>query len=131
MTTITDQIETLDQLAADCWQTSEDHGWHKPREIEGVVRNASSSERISLIHSELSEALEEMREGRFNRWYNDARDGKPEGVVTELADAVIRIMDLAIEIQNVHPEVPSIGEAIVEKMDFNNGRSFRHGGKVL
>lgn len=76
---------------------------------------------IALIHSELSEALEEERAGRPLVWYHctegdpslpcdpadetecfqygheDAcqyRNQKPEGVAVELADAVIRIADL-------------------------------------
>ena len=77
---------------------------------------------IALIHSELSEALEEERAGRAlvwykctagngdgtmcnpKRWFDCDMDGKedrcpfhhkkPEGVAVELADAVIRIADL-------------------------------------
>lgn len=77
---------------------------------------------IALIHSELSEAREEERAGRALVWYHctegdpslpcdpadetdcfqygyehtcQYRDAKPEGVAVELADAVIRIADLA------------------------------------
>lgn len=50
-------------------------------------------DRIALIHSELSEALEEFRAGRVDTWFQD--DGKPEGVPIEMADAVIRILDMA------------------------------------
>ena len=76
---------------------------------------------IALIHSELSEALEEERAGRPLVWYHctegdqslpcdpadetecfqyghedtcQYRNRKPEGVAVELADAVIRIADL-------------------------------------
>ena len=58
---------------------------------------------IALIHSELSEALEEHRAGRPRLWYSsdDRRhiEGlpnlhqKPEGWAIELADAAIRILD--------------------------------------
>lgn len=127
-----DIVDWLDALAYDCWKTSEDHGWHAPREIEGVVRDASTTERLDLIHSELSEALEEVRKGRFGTWYseNEGRQ-KPEGVMVELADALIRIGDLAKIIKNKWPESSTLGEAVAEKMDYNNGRSFRHGGKLL
>lgn len=61
------------------------HGWWEEEQ--------SLDEICALIHSELSEALEEYRAGRDTVWY--ARDSaKPEGIAVELADAVIRILDL-------------------------------------
>ncbi|WP_430493564.1 hypothetical protein [Paenibacillus ottowii] len=49
---------------------------------------------IALCHSELSEALEEVRKGReiYKNYYSE--DGKLEGVPSELADVVIRILDI-------------------------------------
>ena len=52
---------------------------------------------ISLIHSELSEALEEYRCNHGNVWYGE--DGKPEGIAIELLDAVIRIFDFLGKLQ--------------------------------
>ena len=60
-----------------------EHGWW--------VEERSVGDICSLIHSELSEALEEYRDGRPLVWYGP--DGKPEGIAVELADAVIRILD--------------------------------------
>lgn len=82
---------------------------------DGVERN--NGEMLCLIHSEISEALEALRHG------NPPDDKVPEftGVETELADAVIRIMDLA------HARGWRVAQAIEAKMKFNAGRPYKHG----
>lgn len=103
---------------------------------------------IALIHSELSEALEEEREGRPLIWYQckeaegfemcapedetdclmfgkerlcGYRNQKPEGVAVELADAVIRIADLC-----GHLGI-DLDAVIRLKMTYNEGRPYKHG----
>ena len=49
---------------------------------------------------------------------------KPEGVPSELADALIRILDYADK-RNIN-----LQRATIHKLRFNKTRGFRHGGKV-
>ncbi len=79
---------------------------------------------LGNLHSECSEAWEEARKPDFNPNYTYYRDdGKPEGLPSELADIVIRAADTA-ETFGINLEA-----AILEKMEFNRTRPYRHGNK--
>lgn len=92
------------------------------------------SNKINLIHAEASEATEELRKGiEFYELYTEdgypiSKEGeleKPEGLVVELADVVIRIFDLCGKMGW------DLQGAILAKMDYNETRTRRHGNKVL
>lgn len=91
--------------------------WDEPRDVPHC---------LALIHSELSEALEDYRMSTPqdpNLCYEI--EGKPGGILVELADAMIRILDLA---EHIAPSV-SFGRILLDKMAYNATRPHRHGGK--
>ena len=105
---------SLNELAKEAHQISVEHGWWDKEPTFGEL--------VALMHSELSEALEEYRNKRPMRYYNCQ---KPEGVAVEMADCIIRILDWAGH------EGVDLDAIIHEKMDYNRTRSYRHGGKKL
>jgi hypothetical protein len=85
--------------------------------------NPNFGEKIALIHSELSEALEKHRK-HLGKGLEDPPDEHCpcfSGIAVELADAVIRILDLAGKMN-----LP-LAEAIVAKSAFNHTRPKKHG----
>lgn len=94
----------INQLVQNVYQQNVDAGWHsKPREI-GTC--------LMLIVSEIAEAMEGDRKSLMD-------DHLPHRSMleVELADAVIRIMDLSGR------EGLDLGGAIVEKLEYNKTRA--------
>jgi NTP pyrophosphatase (non-canonical NTP hydrolase) len=76
-----------------------------------------------LLHSEISEAFEEYRNG-YGLTEIRFEGTKPEGIPIELADVVIRLLDMCYQF-----EIP-LAAAILEKIRYNKTRPYRHGGKI-
>lgn len=92
------------------------NGFYEP----GKVRDFDGQ--MALVHSEVSEALEQWRKGR-NPDEDYVIDGKPEGIPSEFADIIIRVLDIC-----AHYEI-DIEQAIIKKMEYNLGRPYRNGNK--
>lgn len=109
-----DSVQQMQHLVH---MTAVEHGWWEKATINIVP------EKLALIHAEVSEALEEYRDQKMETYYSGDKR-KPEGFGIELADAVIRIFDLAAWLGL------DMGALIAEKHNFNLSRSYKHGGKV-
>jgi NTP pyrophosphatase (non-canonical NTP hydrolase) len=106
----------ISELVYDAHAMSKSKGWYDPD-----VGTPNIPEKLALVHSEVSEALEDYRNGIMTTYKDE--NGKPHGFATELADVMIRLADLAGYL-NIDLETE-----IAEKMAFNATRSHRHGGK--
>lgn len=110
--TIRDLVEQSHRMAREKgWY---DNGGRGPLEI------------AALIHSEISEFVEEVRACTTTPAYfvPDDSGSKPEGQLIELADAVIRIADYCGYMGW------DLESAIRIKMEFNAKRPYKHGKKA-
>jgi NTP pyrophosphatase (non-canonical NTP hydrolase) len=123
-------MTSIAELQTEVHKLARNKGWYDdaPRSTSLFPRNRSAEiqfllGRLALIHSEVSEAVECVRDPEMHTAVLGA-DGKPEGLAPELADIVIRVLDLAgyLEID--------MERHILEKHRYNLSRSYRHGGKL-
>ena len=119
----------LNELSKEIHALAIEKGWWEENRTFGDI--------IALIHSEISECLEEYRNNRpLMYWWKDGveystdfhseqYDGsKPQGIAVELADCIIRILDYCAY-ANI-----DIEDAIKTKHEYNRTRPYRHGGKA-
>lgn len=132
----------INQLAKEVHENAVAHGWwEKP---------PSLPEALCLIHGELSEVLEEYRGGNplvygtcalaeedcqfsgvCDKVGHPGESGeiegpcKPEGIAVELADVILRTLDLMAALG------VDVDAVVMAKHRYNLGREYKHGGKLL
>lgn len=128
----------INELAKEVHENAVAHGWwEKPPTLP---------EALCLIHGELSEALEEYREGNplvygtcalaaedckfsgvCDKVGQPGAEGpcKPEGIAVELADVILRTLDLMAALG------VDVDAVVMAKHRYNLGREYKHGGKLL
>jgi NTP pyrophosphatase (non-canonical NTP hydrolase) len=94
----------IDSFIKECHDIAKVKGWWREERNEGEL--------IALMHSELSEALEAMR--------NHARK---EDIAEELADCCIRIFDYC------GARKIDLAGTLLKKIEYNKTRPYRHGKK--
>jgi NTP pyrophosphatase (non-canonical NTP hydrolase) len=93
---------SIKSFIATCHKIAREKGWWDKERSDGEI--------IALMHSELSECLEAMRN-------NHSMDA----VAEELADCCIRIFDYCGE------KRIDLEEALLKKIEKNKNRPYRHG----
>ena len=85
------------------------------------------NEKLMLTVSELAEAMEGIRKGGIKP---DDKLPQFSNLAVELADTVIRVLDLAEGIELVDENgTNEVLAALVQKLKINAGRGYKHGGK--
>ena len=107
----------LNELAKEIHENAVEHGWWEEERSFGEI--------IALCHSELSEALEDYRNGHAVDWMETDENQKPHGIPVEMADCIIRILDWCGK------EKIDIDAIMRLKIDYNKTRPYRHGGKKI
>lgn len=102
-------IDNVNALVSLCHGKSAANGWWPQSDRENPLVVPA---KLALVHSEISEAMEGHRKGLAD----DKLTHRPM-IEVELADAIIRICDMAGFLQL------DLGGAIVEKLAFNDARA--------
>lgn len=113
-------MNTIREWQKAMYEIAKSKGFHENE----TILNLNVPEKLALIHAEVSEALEAYRDPDMREQgpiFTDLATGKPEGFTVELADAVIRILDLC-GAMNLDLE-----GAMRMKAEYNKTRPYKHG----
>ncbi len=120
-----DSKDTLQSYVDSITDWGKEKGWELNHEVPEYYQ---IEEKLLLIISEISEALEELRTGRhpLEIYHSTDSNGikKPEGFGIELADVQIRLFHL-FGLIGINADY-----VVSHKMEYNRLRPYRHGGKL-
>ena len=101
----------LDALAAMLHETAKEKGFW-----DGEYSHDKVGNKLALVHSEVTEVLEAIRKSQGS-----------EKVVEEMADVIIRLLDVYAAMRNEEQVLHSLDEVLHQKMEKNKERPRLHG----
>lgn len=101
----------LDALSAVLHETAVEKGFW-----DGEYTHDKIGNKLALVHSEVTEVLEAIRKSQGS-----------EKVVEEIADTIIRLLDVYAAMRNKEAVIHSLDEILQKKMDKNKQRPILHG----
>ena len=101
----------LDALAAVLHETAIEKGFW-----EGPVNHDKLGNKLALVHSEVTEVLEAIRKNHGS-----------EKIVEEMADVIIRLLDIYAAMRNEEQILHSLDEVLEAKINKNKERPRLHG----
>ena len=101
----------LDALAAILHEIAKEKGFW-----DGDYTNDKIGNKLALVHSEVTEILEAIRKSHGS-----------EKVVEEMADVIIRLLDVYAAMRNEEAVLHSLDEILEKKININKERPKLHG----
>jgi NTP pyrophosphatase (non-canonical NTP hydrolase) len=101
----------LDALSALLHESARQKGFW-----DGEYTNDKIGNKLALVHSEVTEVLEAIRKSKGS-----------EHVVEEIADIIIRILDVYAAMRNEEEVLHSLDEILEKKININKERPRLHG----
>lgn len=122
--------DILSMMQDEVYEVNAENGWFDDQRTFG--------DEMMLLVTEVAEAMEAFRDFGFKQFYrrpdgefddspvsDSGAPNKPEGVASEIADVLIRVLDTC------HRHDIDLFKAFREKLNYNITRGYRHGGKNL
>lgn len=101
----------LDALSAMLHETAREKGFW-----DGDYNYDKVGNKLALVHSEVTEVLEAIRKNKGS-----------EAVVEEMADVIIRLLDVYAAMRNEEAVLHSLDEVLEKKININKDRPKLHG----